>query len=91
MVIESIKKTDGKEMERMGVKVYEMKVDVTWKLPKGYNCDRAHNKTYFAAPFCRGKSELQKNTLIEPGFSHTEYMMVHFEKSEQGWHGKAGG
>lgn len=90
-VVESVKKTDGKEMERMGVKMYEMKIDVTWRLPKGYNCDRAHYKTVSAAPFCGGRSESQNNTLIKPGFSHTEYMMVHFEKSEQGWHGKAGG
>jgi len=87
LVVENVKKTDGQEMELMGVKLYEMKVDVTLKYPKGYNCEASFDE----APFCVGKRPIGKmNFAIAPGFSETVPKMVHFQKSEKGWHGKIG-
>jgi hypothetical protein len=82
LVVESISKTDGQEMEFMGVKMYEMKVDVTLKFPKGYNC-----KAGFDEPlFCSGKRSIGKvNFAIVPGFSEKLSKKVNFEKSEKGW------
>lgn len=77
LVVDNVKKTDGKEMEQNGVKMYEMTVDVTMKFPKGYKCE-----TLFSAPFCGGK---KTPFAIAPGFSETGSMPVSFEKSEKGW------
>lgn len=87
LVVENVKKTDATEMELMGVKMYEMKVDVTLKYPKGYNCEAGFDEPLF----CIGKRSIGKeNFAIAPGFSETVPKMVHFEKSEKGWHGKIG-
>lgn len=88
LVVESVKKTDATEMELMGVKMYEMKVDVTLKYPKGYNCSY---ENYGNEPFCVGKKQKGKwNFAIASGFSETVPNMVHFAKSEKGWSGKIG-
>jgi hypothetical protein len=86
LIVENVKKTDGTEMDLMGVKMYEMKVDVALKFPKGYNCEAGE-----WVPFCVGKRPIGKmNFAIVPGFSETISTMVHFQKSEKGWHGKIG-
>ncbi len=82
LVVENVKKTDGQEMELMGVKLYEMKVDVTLKYPKGYKCEAGYGEPRF----CRGKRTIDKMVFaIAPGFSETISMPVSFEKSEKGW------
>ena len=87
LVVEGVSKTDGQEMELMGVKLYEMKVDVMLKYPKGYNCERSLGM----APFCRNKIPMGKKSFaIAPGFSETVHERVDFNKSEKGWHGKIG-
>ena len=88
LVVESVSKTDGKEMEFMGVKMYEMKVDVTLKFPKGYNCEAGFNEPIF----CNGKRSIGKmNFSIVPGFSEKLSKKVNFEKSEKGWQYKPSG
>lgn len=49
LVVENVKKTDGTEMEPSGVKMYGMKVDVTLKYPKGYNCKADGKERYYVA------------------------------------------
>lgn len=82
LVVENVKKTDGKEMEFMGVKMYEMDVDVTLKYPKGYNCGAGFDEPLF----CMGKRPIGKaNFAIVPGYSEKLSKKVNFEKSEKGW------
>ena len=82
LIVEGVSKTDGQEMELMWVKLYEMKVDVTLKYPKGYNCEHSFNE----APFCRGKIPMGKMSFaIVPGFSEKLSKNVNFKKSEKGW------
>lgn len=82
LVVESVKKTDGKEMEMMGVKLYEMAVDVTAKYPKGYVCQSVPISAM--NNFC---SFMSKES-IPQGTSITKSMRIIFEKSEKGWRGK---
>ena len=85
LVVESVKKTDGQEMDFMGVKFYEMKVDVTLKYPKGHNCKTQDMETQDMVQdiviFCSGRSD----AVIATGFSETVPKKVRFEKSEKGW------
>lgn len=82
LVVENVKKTDGTEMEVMGVKVYDMRVEVTAKYPKGYVCKSIGISVM--NNFCSGQS----NEPIPSGTSKTKSMRIVFEKSEKGWRGR---
>lgn len=75
LVVESVKKTDGKEMELMGVKMYEMAIEVTKKFPKGLDCKHS----------IAGLCSRHFGASIAPGTSGTTSHKLVFEKSEKGW------
>ncbi len=89
LVVENVKKTDGKEMEMMGVKVYEMEVEVTRKFPKGINCVPKANDLKSLADMMTGLCNQRLfNKSIASGTSDTISARVVFEKSEKGWRGR---
>jgi len=92
LVVENVKKTDGKEMEVMGVKVYEMAVEVTRKFPKGINCIPKVNDLKSLNDMMTGLcNQGLFNKSIASGASDTISKRVVFEKSEKGWQYRSNG
>jgi|GEM_PF-5559631 len=85
IVVESVKKTDGTEMEQGGVKMYAMSVDITLKFPKGIDCkiDYYKDKHIDTGKCMALGTALSKP--IAPGASKTSSHRLTFVKSEKGW------
>jgi hypothetical protein len=86
VVLADFKKTDGTAMVQNGVSIYQMKVDVTLKFPKGIKCSiDLYKKT--DPNYDAGKCITLGKTLTDeaPGATSTTPHQLTFIKSEKGW------